>query len=121
MMGGVFLNLKRREFFKKLIKKKLVEKVNGSGRGAWGSAGEKPVEIIDQAAAEAELNLTLLFKARDDVQVAELLEALERLEQGSYGICLDCDGEISEKRLQVKPTARLCVDCQEMREKRRAV
>jgi DnaK suppressor protein len=121
MMGGVFLNLKKREFFKKIIEKKLVEKVNGSGRENWGNSGEKPVEIIDQAAAESELNLNLLFKARDDVQVAELFEALERLEQGSYGVCLDCDGEISEKRLQVKPTARLCVDCQEMREKRRPV
>lgn len=120
-MGGVFLNLKKREFFKKIIEKKLMEKVGGSGRGALGNSSEKPVEIIDQAAAEYELNLNLLFKARDDVQVAELFEALERLEEGSYGICLDCDGEISEKRLQVRPTAQLCVECQEVREKRRPV
>ena len=115
------MNLKKREFFKKLIEKKLAEKAAQSGRGTWGNDGDKPVEFIDQAAAEFELNLNLLFKARDDGQVAELVEALERLEQGVYGVCLECDGEISEKRLKVKPTATLCVDCQETREKRRAL
>jgi DnaK suppressor protein len=116
-----FLNLKKREFFKKLIEKKLAEKAVTSGRGTWGNDGDKPVEFIDQAAAEFELNLNLLFKARDDGQVAELIEALERLEQGVYGVCLECDGEISEKRLKVKPTATLCIDCQESTEKRRAL
>ena len=116
-----FLNLKKREFFKKLIEKKLAEKAVTSGRGTWGNDGDKPVEFIDQAAAEFELNLNLLFKARDDGQVAELAEALERLEQGVYGVCLECDGEISEKRLKVKPTATLCIDCQESTEKRRAL
>jgi len=116
----VFLNLKQTEFFKRLIEEKLAEKAAQPGRGTWGSEGEKPVEFIDQATAEVELNLNLLFKARDDGQIAELLEARERLQQGSYGICTDCDGEISEKRLKVKPTATLCVDCQETREKRRS-
>jgi DnaK suppressor protein len=116
-----FLNLKKREFFKKLIEKKLAEKAVASGWGTWGNDGDKPVEFIDQAAAEFELNLNLLFKARDDGQVAELIEALERLEQGVYGVCLECDGEISEKRLKVKPTATLCIDCQESTEKRRAL
>jgi DnaK suppressor protein len=116
-----FLNLKKRELFKKLIEKKLAEKAVTSGRGTWGNDGDKPVEFIDQAAAEFELNLNLLFKARDDGQVAELIEALERLEQGVYGVCLECDGEISEKRLKVKPTATLCIDCQESTEKRRAL
>jgi DnaK suppressor protein len=113
------LNLKKRKFFKKLIEKKLAEKAAQSGRGPWGNEGEKPVEFIDQAAAEFELNLNLLFKARDDGQIAELVEALELLEQGIYGVCLECDGEISEKRLKVKPTAKLCIDCQETIEKRR--
>ncbi|MCX5835256.1 MAG: TraR/DksA family transcriptional regulator [Deltaproteobacteria bacterium] len=115
------MNLKKQEFFKKMIEKKLAEKVVASGRGTWGNDGEKPVEFIDQAAAEFEVNLNLLFKARDDGQVAELIEALERLEQGIYGVCLDCDGEISEKRLKVKPTATLCIDCQETRERRRTL
>jgi len=113
------LNLKQREFFKKLIEKELSEKAAQSGRGTWGNDSEKPVEFIDQAAAELEVNLNLLFKAREDGQIAELLEARERLEQGIYGVCVECDGEISEKRLKVKPTATLCIDCQETSEKRR--
>ena len=115
------MNLKQREFFKKLIEEKLAEKAAQPGRGTWGNEGEKPVEFIDQAAAELEVNLNLLFKAREDGQIAELLEARERLEQGIYGVCTECDGEISEKRLRVKPTATLCIDCQEAREKSRSL
>jgi len=117
---GAFLNLKQTEYFKRLIEEKLAEKAAQAGRGTWGNEGEKPVEFIDQATAELELNLNLLFKAREDGQIAELLEARERLQEGIYGVCTDCDGEISEKRLKVKPTATLCVDCQEAREKRRS-
>jgi len=121
MSGGTFLNLKKRDFFKKIIEKKLAEKAVASGRGTWGNEGEKPVEFIDQATAEFELNLNLLFKARDDGQIAELIEALERIDKGTYGVCLECDGEISENRLKVKPTATLCIDCQETIEKRRSL
>ena len=63
-----------------------------------------------------------LFRARENAEIQKLALALalDRMEQGSYGICLSCDGEISGKRLMAEPTALLCVDCQEKRERNRA-
>jgi DnaK suppressor protein len=43
-------------------------------------------------------------------------DALQRLEDGSYGICADCDDTIAEARLQALPFATLCRDCQEREE-----
>jgi DnaK suppressor protein len=43
----------------------------------------------------------------------EIGDALERIEQGSYGTCMDCEEPISVKRLDAVPWARYCVTCQE--------
>jgi RNA polymerase-binding transcription factor len=45
-------------------------------------------------------------------------EAIQRLEDGTYGICPECDAEISEARLTALPFASLCRDCQENLESR---
>jgi len=46
----------------------------------------------------------------------EAREALFRLENGVYGICMDCDRTIPEKRLDAKPEAIRCIGCQSARE-----
>jgi DnaK suppressor protein len=43
----------------------------------------------------------------------EVLDSLRRIEQGTYGVCLECEEPISAKRLEALPWARYCVSCQE--------
>ena len=43
----------------------------------------------------------------------EISDALQRIEQGTYGVCLECEEPISVKRLEAVPWARYCVACQE--------
>jgi DnaK suppressor protein len=43
----------------------------------------------------------------------EISDALVRIEQGTYGVCLECEEPISAKRLEALPWARYCVTCQE--------
>lgn len=43
----------------------------------------------------------------------EIADALERIENGTYGVCLECEEPISTKRLEAVPWARYCVKCQE--------
>ena len=43
----------------------------------------------------------------------EISDALQRIEQGTYGVCLECEEPISVKRLEAVPWARYCVTCQE--------
>lgn len=51
-------------------------------------------------------------------RAAEAIEALQRLDSGTYGICADCDEKIPETRLNAKPEAIRCVKCQMAQEKR---
>ena len=46
-------------------------------------------------------------------EYTRIITALEMLEDGVYGICMDCDGKISERRLRSYPNATRCVSCQE--------
>jgi DnaK suppressor protein len=43
----------------------------------------------------------------------EIADALHRIDQGAYGVCMECDEPISPKRLDAVPWARYCVACQE--------
>jgi RNA polymerase-binding transcription factor DksA len=69
------------------------------------------------ATEEGELRSALLSKYLD--RAAALDEARNRLEAGSYGLCLACGGEISPKRLSAVPEALNCTRCQEEAEKAR--
>ncbi len=61
-----------------------------------------------------ELELQLLSEEGDILQLID--EAIERLEDGSYGECLDCGSQVGDARLMVKPYAMYCVKCKGTRE-----
>ena len=62
-----------------------------------------------------DLELGLLSEEGDVIEMID--EALQRLEDNEYGICLDCGCEIAEGRLEAKPYARYCTNCKSRREK----
>jgi DnaK suppressor protein len=62
-----------------------------------------------------DVNLKLLSMHKENLNKID--EALRKLLEGTYGICEDCDSEISEQRLNLIPFAICCVECMEMREK----
>lgn len=55
-------------------------------------------------------------QARAKVEMAKIDAALKRLDQGSYGECLDCGEAIGQARLEANPTATRCVGCESARE-----
>lgn len=53
-----------------------------------------------------------------DARLSTIEDALQRLEDGSYGVCAECKSEIPSRRLQALPFATLCVQCQGVADKR---
>ncbi|MEU8107319.1 TraR/DksA C4-type zinc finger protein [Nonomuraea muscovyensis] len=51
-----------------------------------------------------------------DRALAELQQALDRLDEGAYGRCGQCDAGIPFERLKIRPLARYCIDCQRLHE-----
>ena len=77
----------------------------------------------DRATAESNRNFELRIRDRERKLLAKIKEALERIDNGAYGICESCEEDISEKRLEARPVTTLCVKCktaQEQHEKEHA-
>ena len=64
-----------------------------------------------QQVAEREMAMQTLH--REAALVRQLRSAMERLDDGSYGICLQCEEPISPRRLKAVPWADFCISCQE--------
>ena len=55
-------------------------------------------------------------KRRHQLELIQIDAALQRIESNEYGICFECDEEISEKRLEITPSATLCIQCAERKQ-----
>ncbi|HVA77525.1 MAG TPA: TraR/DksA family transcriptional regulator [Candidatus Binataceae bacterium] len=75
----------------------------------------EPADEMDTARATAEVETHAALIARAEEKLNFLDEAMVRLEQGKYGICLGCHGPIALERLLALPFAAYCVDCQQKR------
>lgn len=65
----------------------------------------------DRATQETELEAELRMAERDELLVAQIREALGRLDAGSFGRCASCGQPIAEARLRARPVTVLCIDC----------
>lgn len=67
----------------------------------------------DQAASSTMENVRNLLGQSRKHEYHRLIKALEMMDKGTYGVCIDCGCEILEKRLKSFPNATRCVGCQE--------
>lgn len=74
-------------------------------------------DLLDQAGDERDRELSLILTDRDKEKLLAINEALEKLKEGSYGICEECGEKIGRGRLKVMPLAKFCVNCQSKFEK----
>jgi len=74
---------------------------------------EKTPDALDEVQLATERELTTRNLERQSNVLREVRAALERIQQGSYGICLNCDEEIGVRRLKAVPWTPLCIACQE--------
>jgi DnaK suppressor protein len=87
-----------------------------------GAHDKHPLVAADPAdagtnLAESDRSEAVLAAAR--ARRALVIDALRRLDEGSYGTCVDCGGSVPEGRLEVKPEAARCLTCQAKRDRLR--
>lgn len=71
----------------------------------------------DRATLESDRNFLLRIKDRERKLIQKVKEALERIDDGTFGICESCGKPISEKRLMARPVTTLCIECKTEGEK----
>jgi DnaK suppressor protein len=111
------------ERFKQLLLNKksdliaVVHKTENYGREA--DAESETMDIADKASSSYTKEF-MFSKSNSDRQLIQMVaDALERIDQGTYGECLNCGADVEFKRLEAVPWARLCRACQELVEEGR--
>lgn len=84
-----------------------------------GREGNKDegMDTYDLASEERDREISFILSSRDREKLAAVGEALERIEEGTYGVCEMCESDIAEGRLEAMPFTRVCVNCQQERER----
>src|SRR5438045_1286554 len=83
-----------------------------------GSAAAYDNHLADTATETYDRELDYSLEENSEHVLADIDAALKRIEDGTYGICTNCGKQIPEERLEARPWATLCIDCQRDRERR---
>ena len=82
-------------------------------RGREVIAVNTSAELFDQIQNAAERDMAVGSLERESSQLGKVRAALQRIHQSTFGTCLNCEEEISARRLAAVPWAALCLSCQE--------
>jgi DnaK suppressor protein len=100
------------EKFKNILEAKQRE-LSGSLRNRDEIAIEKAPDALDEVQLAGERELAIRNLDRDSNMLRQIRRALARIADGSYGVCLHCEEDISPKRMNAVPWAAFCIKCQE--------
>ncbi len=106
------------EYFKELLTNRLEELLNQADDTVSGMTTPKEnfPDPTDRAALEADRNFMLRIRDRESKLIKKIKKALERIENGTFGICETCGEDISIKRLKARPVTSQCIDCKSKEE-----
>jgi DnaK suppressor protein len=97
--------------FRKILKAKQDELTKT--RGLDSIAIERSADTLEEADYKTARELAIAGLNRESTVRRSVASALLRLQDGSFGTCVHCDGEISRRRLEAVPWTPLCIRCRE--------
>ena len=98
---------------RRLLRAELQAKLNAQDNPALLGLQNRMQETDDWAVADLETALDVAEVSRDAAELREVEAALARMEEGTYGACLECGETIPYARLAANPSAARCIACQE--------
>ena len=117
------MNHRQLRLFQRLLTVRRQELLDEAERTVGGMTDSKEnfPDPTDRASLESNRNAMLRIRDRERKLIAKIDEALQRIADGTYGLCEACDGPIGLERLRARPVTTLCFDCksdQEAQERR---
>ena len=112
------LTKKKLEAFRKLLNGRLDDLLSEANRTVSGMTAQNDnlPDPSDRATLESDRNFTLRIRDRERKLIGKIKEALERIDNKTYGLCEECGEDISEARLKARPVTTLCIDCKKRQE-----
>lgn len=105
--------------YKKLLLEEKQRILNNSKNALKNELALSPDDLPDETdLAASEINQNLVFKLRDRERqlLGKIDEALARIDDGTFGTCIDCEEPIEVRRLEARPVSDLCIACKERQE-----
>ncbi|MBP2684078.1 MAG: molecular chaperone DnaK [Deltaproteobacteria bacterium] len=102
-----------------LLKKRedLVQEISRRSKASTESGAQDIGDILDSVSEERTRELDMILTDREKRKLAQIDDAIERIDENTYGLCEDCGVKIPKARLRVLPFAKYCVECQEKTER----
>ena len=100
-----------------LAKKKMILNLREQAKQSPVEDEASIKDVVDRSDIEGEWFTKERMSAHWNTELSQIEICLQRIEAGTFGICIECDADIPVKRLRVRPDATLCLDCQEVFEK----
>src|SRR5881227_1430123 len=113
----------RKAFLKKMSdaltaqKQQILRQLDEELKEGKEGAPDEGMDTYDLASEERDREINFILSDRDRNKIKDIDDALNRLDDGSYGVCESCGLEIAEERLKAMPFTRLCRDCQQDQER----
>ena len=103
------------------IKKKLIAQKKALLSEAVEALNKLPGQIVfpdlgDQASAEIDRSFMLRLRGRERKLLKKIEDAIDRIEQGLFGICDKCGEAIDIKRIEARPVTTMCIECKTQQE-----
>ena len=112
------MNKKELKIITEKLKAWKEELVQEATRTVDGMTNEKAqfADPTDRASMETDRNFELRIRDRERKLITKIDKALERVEDGTFGLCDECGEDIEFKRLEARPVATLCIECKTIQE-----
>jgi DnaK suppressor protein len=113
------MNRKQLDRYRKLLEEKrtrLLARVLEARASEQEGGTEDAPDLGDRALSTVTRDLSYRLTAGERDLLRRIDEALERVETGGYGECLNCGKKVQQARLTAVPWARHCIDCQELQD-----
>jgi DnaK suppressor protein len=110
---------RQKTYFRDMLTHRLNELLTEGNRTLSGMSdqGDRLPDPSDRATMESETSFTLRIRDRERHLIGKIKDALTRIENGTYGVCEECEEEISEARLKARPVTTLCIACKSIQER----
>ena len=107
------------EYFRRTLEAELDQLLSSAGTAVGellGAASDNEADLIDRAAQGISQDHIYRIRSRESRLIRKIKDRLDAIEDGTYGICQDCEEPISIKRLKARPVASYCIACKTRRE-----
>ncbi|MRR33709.1 RNA polymerase-binding protein DksA [bacterium] len=117
------MDFEKREYFRNVLLEEMRTLLEEAGKTVSEMTAETTnfPDPNDRATQESDRTFELRIRDRERRLLSKIREALEKIDNGTFGTCEMCGEEISEARLKARPVTTYCIDCKIEQEKKERV